>query len=52
MSEWSLQTVIEFSNMPSTPEKEELSKAYLSDEISHYDFVIAAKRYIEKHKEN
>lgn len=43
-----LRVVIEFNKLPETDEKSEISRQYLSDEISNYDFFCKANEYLEK----
>lgn len=46
-SEYAWKIVCDFSKFPTSPEKEEISRKYLSDEISHFDFVNLAKQHMD-----
>lgn len=50
MNEQNLKIVSDFQSAPSTPEKEEIAKQYLNDEISNFDFISMAKDYLENHQ--
>jgi hypothetical protein len=47
-SEAALTSVVAFDKLPSTPEKEEIKRQYLADEIGSYEFFCLADRYLEK----
>ena len=50
-SEHSLKTVVAFDKLPSTPEKDEIKRQYLHDEIGAFEFYQKASAYIDKQSE-
>lgn len=38
--------IFAFDRAPNTPEKIKLAQRYLTDEISRYDFIFLAKKYL------
>ena len=52
VSEYSLRTLREFTDMPHTAEKEAIEKAYLSDEIGPFELVCKAREYIDQTKDS
>lgn len=47
-SEQSLKTVSAFNKLPNTPEKEEIERQYLEDEIGNFEFFSMANAYLSK----
>lgn len=50
MNEQALKTVVAFNNLPETPEIKEIRRKYMSDEISAFEFVGIAARYLLNNK--
>lgn len=51
MNEQSLKTVVAFNKLPETDEIKEIKRQYLNDEISAYELVSIASRYVDARKE-
>lgn len=51
MNEQSLKTVVAFNRLQETDEIKEVKRQYLNDEISVYEFVGIASRYVDAQKE-
>lgn len=47
-SESSLRDIIEYNKLPKTPEKDEIDKKFLRDEIGSFDFYLQASAYLKK----
>lgn len=47
-SEQALKDVAEYNKLPNTPEKEEIDRQFLNDEIGCMDFYIKARGYLAK----
>lgn len=45
-----LDDVRAFDALPSTPEKDEIKRKYLEDEIGNFDFYHLARTYLAKQK--
>lgn len=50
MTEEILKTLRAFEDLPKTEAKEALSRSYLNDEITNYEFVNAAREFIKNPK--
>ena len=49
-SEQALKIISEYSRLPTTDEKVEISQKYLNDEIGEFEFFTLANSYLEKVK--
>lgn len=52
MNESNIKLVCAFNRLPNTPEKREITKKYLNDDICTLDFLILASGYIDKLEDN
>ena len=48
ISEEAFKIVCEFDRLPLTPEKKEICQKYLKDEITRFELVSLARKYLEK----
>jgi hypothetical protein len=51
-SEQAIRDVAEYNKLPSTPEKDEIDRMILNDEIGHFDFYCKAREYLQKVKQD
>ena len=50
-TEQSLKDIVEHNKLPTTPEKAEINRQFMSDEISRFDFYCLASEYLRKVKQ-
>ncbi len=50
MSEENMKLVGNFNRMPPTPEKQDIQRRYINDEICVIDFLAEAEKYITKER--
>lgn len=44
----SLEIIAKYNKLPETPEKAEIDRKFISNEIGHFEFFQLASRYLEK----
>ena len=50
-SKQALNDILEYNNLPETPEKGEINARYLNGEIDSLEFYSNVREYLTKHKE-